>query len=60
MLDYRELRLGAGLNYRFNRHFNLGLEGGYAPERRFNYYSQRTQLTDHGSGYFAATVNGKF
>ncbi len=60
MLDYRELRLGAGINYSFNRHFHLGLEGGYAPERRFNYYSQRTQLTDHGSGYFAATVNGKF
>lgn len=60
MLDYREFRIGGGLNYSFNRQFNLGLEGGYAPDRRFNYFSQRTQLTDHGSGYFAASLNGKF
>ncbi|MBI5802288.1 MAG: hypothetical protein HZA92_16380 [Verrucomicrobia bacterium] len=60
MLDYRELRLGVGLNYSFNRHFNLGLEGGYAPERRFHYYSAKTQLTDNGSGYVAATLNGRF
>jgi len=60
MLDYRELRVGTGMNYSFNRHFNLGLEGGYAAERRFHYYSSRTQLTDNGAGYVAATVNGKF
>ncbi len=60
MLDYREFRVGAGLNYSFSRHVNLGLEGGYSLERRFHYYSQRTQLTDNGAGYVAATINGKF
>lgn len=60
MLDYRELRVGAGLNYSFNRHVNLGLEGGYAVERRWHYFSAGTQLTDNGAGYIAATINGKF
>ncbi|MEN9575014.1 MAG: hypothetical protein RL514_2869 [Verrucomicrobiota bacterium] len=60
MLDYRELRLGVGLNYNFNRHFNLGLEGGYSLERRFHYRSADLQLTDNGAGYVAATLNGKF
>lgn len=60
MLDYRDLRVGGGLNYSLSRHFNLGLEGGYAIERRWNYYNARTQLSDNGSGYVAASVNGKF
>lgn len=60
MLDYRELRLATGLNYSISRQLNLGLEGGYALERRFHYYSQRTQLTDNGAGYVGLTVNGKF
>lgn len=60
MLDYRELRLGVGLNYSFNRLVNLGLEGGYSLERRFHYRTAKTQLTDNGAGYVAATLNGKF
>ena len=60
MLDYRELRFGAGLNYSFSRHVNLGFEGGFSFERRWTYYSARTQLTDNGAGYVAATINGKF
>lgn len=60
MLDYRDTRIGGGLNYSFSRHFNLGLEGGYAIERRFHYYSPKVQLTDNGSGYVAATINGRF
>ena len=60
MLDYRELRVGGGLNYSFNRHFNLGLEGGYSIERRWNYYNANTQLTDRGAGYVSASVSGKF
>ncbi|MFM8469660.1 MAG: DUF6268 family outer membrane beta-barrel protein [Limisphaerales bacterium] len=60
MLDYRELRVGGGLNYSFSRHLNLNLEGGYSVERRFHYYAQRTQLSDNGAGYVAASINGKF
>ncbi|NBV24205.1 MAG: hypothetical protein EBS05_20095 [Proteobacteria bacterium] len=60
MLDYRDMRLGGGMTYSFSRHINLGLEGGYVIERRFNYYGAHTQLTDNGAGYVSASLNGKF
>ena len=60
MLDYREMRIGGGLNYSLSRAVNLSLEGGYAIERRFHYYSPKVQLTDNGAGYVAASINGRF
>jgi len=60
MLDYREWRLGGGFQYRFNRHFNLGFEGGYVLDRRWVYYQADTQLSDNGAGYVGLSLNGRF
>lgn len=60
MLTYNEYRVGGGFNYSLARGLNLGLEGGYAIQRRFHYSSQNFQLTDNGAGYVAASINGRF
>lgn len=60
ILDYREWRLGGGFHYRFNRHFNLGFEGGYVLDRRWVYYQADTQLSDNGAGYVGLSLNGRF
>lgn len=59
-LSHREIRLGAGLRYRFNRLFNVTIEGGYAVDRRFQFHESRLLLNGDGAPYAEVSLNGSY
>lgn len=60
VVDYRELRVGAGARYRFCPHFSAVLEGGWLIDRRFEYDDADLLLNGDGAPYLLLSVGGRF
>ncbi len=60
-LDYEEVRIGAGVNWKLSSFLSLRLEGGYVPYRQFDYH--RTEVRYHnqsGAPYGSILLQGSF
>lgn len=59
-VTYREIRVGAGARYAFNRWLRLSVEGGYALDRRFQFDRADLLLNGDGAPYVQVGLTGSF
>lgn len=60
-LDYEEVRVGGGVDWKLSSFLSLRLEGGYVPYRQFDYH--RTEVRYHneqGAPYGSILLQGTF
>lgn len=59
-LDYRELRVGGGLEYKFTPAIGASIGGGVAANRKFDYYERNDQLDGKAAPYLTADLHFRF
>jgi hypothetical protein len=61
IVQFDEIRIGAGLTWKVNKTFSLDLEAGAVPYRRFDYYrADYKVLSTNTAPYLAVSLSGKF
>ena len=61
ILEYFEVRAGAGATWKMSRALTLGLEAGYLPYRKFDFYRADTSFkTRSGAPYGQLTITSRF
>jgi len=59
-LDYREIRVGLGADYRFNDSLSLGVEAGLIADQRFEYHERDFTLKGGTAAFFMLSFTGRF
>ncbi|MFT3830591.1 MAG: DUF6268 family outer membrane beta-barrel protein [Opitutaceae bacterium] len=59
-LEFREVRVGLAVEYAFNRHLGLRVEGGYVVDRHFEFVQRDVELSADGAPYGAAALTARF
>lgn len=59
-LDYREIRVGAGVRHSFSSALRLQLEAGAAVDRRFEYFDRSLKIEADGAAFVALSFVGSF
>ena len=59
-VDYREYRAGVGLTYSPTNAISLDLSGGYAIQRKFDFYRADVDYTANAAPYVRAQIQAKF
>jgi hypothetical protein len=59
-LDYREIRVGAGVRRQLTPAMRLHLEGGVAVDRRFEYFDRDLEIEADSAGFIALSLVGTF
>ena len=59
-LDYREIRVGAGVRRQLSPGVRLQLEGGAAIDRRFEYFDRDLKIEADSAGFFALSLVASF
>lgn len=60
ILDYREIRAGAGLRWNFSRMLSAGVDGGWTLDRRFHFDDRDLQINGKGAPYVQFVLSGKY
>lgn len=61
VLEYDEIRLGAGFSWKASKAITFELEGGYLPYREFDYHRADTHFSnDNGAAYGQMSINAQF
>ena len=60
IVNYREIRVGAGLRYRVGQRLSAELEGGWMIDRRFHYNDRHLLLNGDGAPYVGVFANLSF
>lgn len=59
-LSYREVRAGAGINWKFTNKLSAVVEGGWVIDRRFKFRDRNLQFNGDGAGYFQIALKGSY
>ena len=59
-VDYREIRFGAGADWKLTDAVSLAVEAGVMTDRKFEYYDRNYTLNGGAAPYFSLGVNGRF
>jgi hypothetical protein len=59
-LDYREIRVGAGVRHRVSQVLNLELEAGTTVDRSFDYFDRNLKVKAEDAGFLALSVVATF
>jgi hypothetical protein len=61
IVEYDEIRVGAGFSWKASKAITLELEGGYLPYREFDYHRADTHFSnDDGAPYGQMSINAQF
>ena len=60
LLDYREIRAGAGLDFNMADATTLSLDAGFVTDRRFDYHELNYRLNGDPAGYLKLSLNIHF
>jgi hypothetical protein len=61
IVEYDEIRLGAGFSWKASKAITFELEGGYLPYREFDYHRADTHFSnDNGAAYGQMSINAQF
>jgi hypothetical protein len=60
LLDYREIRAGAGLDFKLADATTLSLEAGFVADRRFDYHQRGYRLDGDSAGYLKLSFSARF
>ncbi len=61
VLDYSEVRVGLGFDWKINNWLTLSAEGGYVPYRQFDYHRTEVRYHNvHGAPYGTVALHGAF
>jgi hypothetical protein len=61
VVEYDEIRLGAGVNWKATKVFTFEIEGGYLPYREFDFHRADTHFSnDDGALYGRVSLNTQF
>jgi hypothetical protein len=61
VLEYDEIRIGAGFTWKASKVFTFELEGGYLPYREFDYHRADTHFSNNsGAPYGQFSLNAQF
>jgi hypothetical protein len=59
-LDYREVRVGLGLDYAFTERTSLALDVGAVTDRKFDYFDRDYRLDGDSGTFLALSLKGSF
>ena len=59
-LDYRDFRLGAGVDLRVSEHVSVALDGGAVVRRRFDYFDRDYRVDGSATTYVTIGLRGRF
>jgi hypothetical protein len=59
-LDYREIRVGLGADYRLNDTLSLAVEAGAITDQKFDYYERGYTLNGDTAAFFTIGLSGRF
>lgn len=59
-LEYREIRVGAGFEWRINDSFSVNLDGGLVADRRFDYFERDYELKGDSAAYLSIGISTRF
>ena len=59
-VQYREIRFGAGADWRLGEHLKLSLEAGVMTDRRFEYFDRNYTLNGSAAPYLTVGLGGRF
>jgi hypothetical protein len=61
VVEYDEIRVGAGLSWKATKAFTFEVEGGYLPYREFDFHRADVHFSnDDGAAYGRISLNGQF
>ena len=60
LLDYREIRAGAGLDYKLADATTLSLDAGVVTDRRFDYHERNYRLNGDPAAYLKLSFNARY
>jgi hypothetical protein len=61
IVEYDEIRVGAGFSWKASKAVTLELEGGYLPYREFDFHRADTHFSnDDGAAYGQMSINAQF
>ena len=58
IVDYTEIRIGAGLTWKFTPNLSLDVSGGYMPYRDFDIHADRIGFDTHSTSFHNSIGNG--
>ncbi|OAM88970.1 DUF6268 family outer membrane beta-barrel protein [Termitidicoccus mucosus] len=59
-LEYREMRVGGGFEWRINDSLSVNLDGGLVVDRRFDYFDRGYELKGDSTAYFSIGISARF
>jgi hypothetical protein len=59
-VDYREIRIGAGANWKLSEKISLVAEAGMMTDRKFDYYDREFSLNGSAAPYLTLGFTGRF
>jgi hypothetical protein len=59
-LEYREIRVGGGFEWKLSDSFLLNLDGGVVADRRFDYFERGFEVKGDSTAYFAIGISARF
>jgi hypothetical protein len=59
-VTYREVRVGAGFRWKFNKSVSAVVDGGWVIDRRFTYENARLQLNGDGAPFLQFAIRARF
>lgn len=59
-LEYREIRVGGGVEWRLNDTFTMHLDGGLVADRSFDYFERDYELQGDSAAYFSFGLSARF
>ncbi|MFT3829871.1 MAG: DUF6268 family outer membrane beta-barrel protein [Opitutaceae bacterium] len=59
-LDYQEIRLGLGAEYRIGKNLTLAVDGGFTASRSFDYYDRDVKLDGDSAAFGSLSLRYRF
>jgi hypothetical protein len=59
-VDYREIRFGAGADFKLSEHVSVSVEAGVMTDRRFEFYDRDYTLNGEAAPYGSVGLSGRF
>jgi hypothetical protein len=59
-LDYRELRVGVGGDFKLSETLSLSIDAGVMTDRRFEYYDRNYTLNGDPAAFVTLGISGRF
>jgi hypothetical protein len=59
-LEYREFRVGSGIDWKIEKNLSVSLDAGAAVSRKFNYYDRSYQLDGKSVGFATVAAHFRF